>query len=105
MADNRYAYDWQATEALLVQRDRFTRAAIRRDFEDHPDRGMVLVDGGLLATPVADNRYTVIWRLKGKLAQVQAVVASQLRGEGPVALRQKLQSVLEAQSHGQLTLD
>lgn len=105
MADNGYKYDWQPTEALLVQRDRFTRAAIRRDFEDHPDRDMVKVDGGLLATPVADNRYTVIWRLNGQLAQVKAVVASQLRGENPSALRQKLQSVLKEQSHGLLTLD
>lgn len=98
--------DWQATEPLLVQRDRFTRAAIREEFEAQPDKATTMpVEGGLLATPVADDRYTVIWKRLGGLAQVKAVVASRLYGEDPHTLREKLQRVLQAQSHGLLTLD
>lgn len=97
--------DWTPTEPLLVQSDRFTRAAIQRDFEADPDRGALAVEGGLLATPVANERYTVIWRREGAGAQVKAVVASQLRNGSPQALRRKLESVLEAQSQGMITLE
>ena len=100
-----YQYEWNPTKSLLDQRDRFTRVQIQKDFEAHPDLHKLDVEGGLFATPVAGNRYTVIWKRLGNRAEVKAVVASQLRGEDPAALRTKLQRVIEAESFGQLTLE
>jgi len=88
-------------------RDRFTRSAIRKDFEAHPRQDMVTLDTakGLYATPVANNRYTVIWQvLANNLALVKAVVASQLRGESGADLKTKLEKVVAVESNGQFTL-
>lgn len=89
---------------LLGARDRFTRSAIRKDFEAHPEQNKVTLDAErlLFATPVADNRYTVIWQaVDENMARVTAVVASQLRGEKGSDLKIKLEKVVEAESNGQ----
>jgi hypothetical protein len=88
-------------------RDRFTRSAIKKDFEAHPEQNRVTLDAAehLYATPVADNRYTVIWQVQDdNQAVVKAVVASQLRGENGADLRAKLEKVVVAESNGQFTL-
>lgn len=108
MPDSEYKYEWsrQAKE-LLGMRDRFTRSAIQKDFEAHPEQDRVTLDAAsaLYATPVADNRYTVIWQaLAGHLAVVKAVVASQLRGESGADLKRKLEQVVAAESNGQIRL-
>jgi hypothetical protein len=90
---------------LLNLRDRLTRELIRQDFEAHPEQGRVAIAGDLYATPVADNRYTVIWRRFGQLANVEAVVASQFRDENPEALMERLRRVVDAESHGRLKLE
>ena len=105
MSMTAYQYKWNPTKSLLDQQDRFTRVEIQKDFEAHPDQNKLEVEGGLFATPVARNRYTVIWKRLGNLADVKAVVASQLRGEDPAELRRKLERVIQAESFGQLTLD
>jgi hypothetical protein len=100
-----YQYEWNPAKSLLNLRDRFTRVEIQREFEADPELHKLDVEGGFFATPVAGNRYTVIWKRLGNLAEVKAVVASQLRGEDPAALRTKLERVVEAESFGQLTLE
>lgn len=88
-------------------RDRFTRAAIRNEFEAHPEQDRVTLDSArcLYATPVADNRYTVIWQqLADNQALVKAVVASQLRGENGADLKLKLEKVVAVESNGLLKL-
>jgi len=88
-------------------RDRFTRAAIQKDFEAHPEQDRVTLDAAdsLYATPVADNRYTVIWQLLADhLAVVKAVVASQLRGESGADLKRKLEQVVAVESKGHFSL-
>lgn len=101
-----YDYDWSPAQSLLNPHDRFTRAEIKRDFQALHPQCSVQLDGELWATPVADNRYTVIWQLPepGHI-EIKAVVASQYRGEQPEALRRKLQRVVEAESHGLISLD
>lgn len=96
---------WNADESLLNTRDRLTRSLIRRDFETQAKDASVELTADLMATPVADNRYTVIWQHLGDLAIVKAVVASQFRGENAQALRDKLRRVVEAESHGRLKLE
>jgi hypothetical protein len=86
--------------------DRITRAAIERDFVARADTRSIEIDGGLVATPVSDNRYTVIWqRNDDDSAQVKAVVTSQYGGEDPKTLSAKLHRIVRAQFHGEVTLD
>lgn len=101
------ACDWTAAEVLLRPFDRFTRADIVDDFPRQVRRGEVydLGEAGLKATPVADNRYTVVWRAEPNgRTEVMAVAAAQYRGETPEALRRKLGRAVEAQSHGLVSL-
>ena len=108
MPDFKYKYEWSSkAKVLLGMRDRFTRSAIQKDFEQHADRNKVTLDAdsNLYATPVADDRYAVIWQLSsGDQAEVKAVVASQLRGEAGASLKTKLEKVMAAQSNGQFKL-
>ncbi len=109
MADPRYKYKWDSPELkrLLRQRDRFTQASVREAFEAHPDKGRVMLDStrNLYATPVKDNRYTVVWELlDGKFAHIKAVVASQIRNESPAELKTKLEKVVDLESHGMVKL-
>jgi hypothetical protein len=110
MPDTPYVYEWNSSESLANLRDRFIRAEVQNDFEAHPEQGSIELADGLVATPVADNRYTVIWRrigeaAKGRKAQVKAVVAAQYWGEDAQALRRKLQRAVETQYQGRLTLE
>jgi hypothetical protein len=87
-------------------RDRFTRSAIKDEFQADPEKDSVTLDAAthLHATPVADNRYTVIWQdLEGNVARVRAVVASQLRGESAPDLKAKLEKVAAVESNGMIT--
>ena len=103
-----FTYEWsREARELLGVRDRFTRSAIRRDFEAHPEQDAVTLDAAdrLYATPVADDRYTVIWQaLAGNLALVKAVVASQLRCENGADLKKKLEKAVAMESNGEVTL-
>lgn len=88
---------------LLARRDRFTQSAIKKDFAADPERDKVALDAeqGWYATPVADNRYTVIWRvLNDNAVQVKAVVASQFRGETAAQLKEKLEETVKVETHG-----
>lgn len=104
MSETRLLYD---NESLSNLRDRFIRAEVMGDFEAHRDADSIALDNELFATPVADNRYTVIWRRAPDAADsavVMAVVAAQYGGEDPQALRRKLQRAVESQFEGRLTL-
>ena len=103
-----YKYEWspEANE-LLGARDRFTRSAIKKDFEAHPEQDKVTLDAanGLYATPVSDNRYTVIWQTQAdNRVLVKAVVASQLKGENAADLKAKLEKLVSVESNGKFAL-
>ncbi|MGH8673454.1 MAG: hypothetical protein ACREVG_04000 [Burkholderiales bacterium] len=89
---------------LLARRDRFTRRAIEKDFaEKHVESNVLLdSDAGLYVTPVADDRYAVIWRrLEDRLVEVKAVVASRLTKRGNAAeLKSSLEKALEFETNG-----
>jgi hypothetical protein len=101
--------DWNEDNSLLDERDRFTRQTIEREFVAHPTEGVQVVEGNgnLFATPVINNRYTILWERLGDLVEVKAVLASELQvRENPSELRRKLERVFESQSHGRkLVLD
>ena len=63
---------------LLDQRDRFTSRAIKKEFEQDPEKNAVSIDPAeaVFLTPVLDGRFTVIWRLDdpGLVSVVQAVL-------------------------------
>ena len=84
---------WTEAGPTLEIRDRFTRAAIKKEFEAHPEEGMVELDAGLFATPVADNRYTVTWKRLADKFVVTSVVAAELRGGAGKKLKEMLDRV------------
>jgi hypothetical protein len=105
MADELYEVDWSPeAKELLGMRDRFTREAIMSDFKENPGKDAVPLDPDQkwYATPVANNRYTVVWQQVEKVAQVKAVVASQLKGESAADLKEKLEKVVAFETKGGL---
>jgi 2-polyprenyl-6-methoxyphenol hydroxylase-like FAD-dependent oxidoreductase len=109
MAESKYQFDWDSRDLrrLLRLRDRFTQASVRTEFESDPEQGKVVLDAGkrLYATPVKDNRYTVVWQLMDdNLAKITAVVASQFRDESPEEFKSKLEEVVNLESHGMVKL-
>jgi hypothetical protein len=105
MADDVYEVDWSPeAKELLGMRDRFTRLAIMNDFKENPEKDAVALDADQkwYATPVSNNRYTVVWRQDAKVAHVKAVVASQLKGESAADLKEKLEKVVAFETKGLL---
>jgi|GraSoiStandDraft_41_1057321.scaffolds.fasta_scaffold1916015_2 hypothetical protein len=105
MADEISGVDWSDdAKRLLGLRDRFTRDKIMHEFEENPGKDAVLLDPDQkwYATPVANNRYAVIWVQKETVADVRVVVASQLKGESAADLKDKLEKVVEFETKGVL---
>lgn len=80
-----YTVSWR-TEALqdLGQRDRYTREAVLSEFPDliskseTPDSlGVRVVGTTLFATPVAGNRYSVVWGLDKERESIEVLAVSQ----------------------------
>lgn len=101
--------EWQSwAEKLLDKRDRYTRNAIRTEFERSPRERATALDAALgwYATPVASNRFTVVWRLnesEGK-AEVAAVFPTQFVGESPEQLKRQVMEAVEQESGGKVKL-
>jgi hypothetical protein len=99
---------WAASaERLLQQRDRFTQQAIKQEFEqavrvepvappcipfDHLFNGFL--------TPVADDRYTVVWYEEHGEAVVHAVVPTTRFSADMADLKERVRSVVQRESHG-----
>lgn len=92
----------ETARELLARRDRFTRRTIVKDFAAKHVESNVLLDRNLYVTPVADDRYAVIWRmLEDGLVEVKAVVASRLTKRGNAAeLKSSLEKALEFETNG-----
>ena len=94
---------------LLNQRDRFTRQAIREEFSQNPMANAIQFDSSAdgFVTPVADNRYSVIWYRDpaSQQATVHAVVPT-CRFGGLVAsdLKAWLAQILQTESKGKIFL-
>lgn len=93
---------------LLARRDRFTRLAIEGEFQANRETTKtVTLDFAhkLYATPVAQNRYTVIWhRLENNNVEVKAVVASHIRDtENSATLKDRLERVVTFETNGLVT--
>lgn len=102
-----------AARKLIGLRDRFTQDEIIKDFtarlEDftaHPAENAIELEDGVYATPVAENRYTVVWDFdpQENVAHIRAILATQLKKfEDKAALKHKLERVALAESNGALT--
>ncbi len=93
----------EPAERLLLQRDRFTRQAITEEFARDPRERAIVFDPehkGYL-TPVADNRYSVVWYLDEdqQAAVVRAVVPSTNVVEQD-GLKDYVQRVVQIESKG-----
>ena len=98
-------------EVLLGQRDRFTQRRVREDFRDKclsndvPDASLVFdpEHGGYL-TPVADDRYSVIWYLEDNVPAVEAVIATTRFDQSMTDLKERVVKAVERESDGTVTL-
>jgi hypothetical protein len=103
-------FDWteESIQHTLGMRDRFTKAAIRQDFEADPKRNCVKIDAehNLYATNVFDNRYAVVWQFDAaqSLVKVKFAVAAQFREESPEALREKMAKLVIFETDNRFTL-
>lgn len=111
-----FRIEWlPSARRLIGRRDRFTQDEILEDFkgklEDfraHPDENAIEVDKGIYATPVAENRYAVVWSLDpqdSNVVNIHAILATQMRkSEDKAVLKRKLERVALVESNGALTL-
>lgn len=106
---------WEPSAAtLLGQRDRFTQKAIKEEFEEtfnvdfkqgiEPGSTSIAFDPdhkGYL-TPVADERYSVIWYLEddepGSRAVVRAVVPTTRFDKRMTGLRDRVRKIVQIES-------
>lgn len=100
--------EWtQGANLLMNPHDRFTRAEIRRDFDRLRRSDSINLDSIWRVTPVADNRYLVLWHQPEQQPKekviVDAVIEAPYRGEEPDVLKQKMARCIIAESHGRLT--
>jgi hypothetical protein len=111
MADETMKVTWMPwAEQLLHKRDRYTRGAIVEEFCSDPRRGALALDpaSGWFATPVANNRFTVVWHHvkdgDAPVAQVGAVFPTQFVGETSEQLREQVMAVVAQESGGKVKL-
>jgi hypothetical protein len=99
---------WEADALdLLDSRDRYTRQAIRTQFNPNvfaipfdPD------DADNFLTPVSDNRFSVVWRRDGDKAVVRAVVPlpNVSTDTEPSELKAYVQRAVKAESNGKILI-
>jgi len=112
-----HVVEWQPqADDLLRKSGNYTLDQIHeefdREFKLNPDLEKLRVDpiADVYVTPVADRRYSVIWKLKGgsdrKVAVVSAVVPVRFAGEAEgVSLKQRVKNAVLLESGGRLKLD
>lgn len=93
---------------LLGKRDRGTERVIRADFERAPTEGGILFDAAKhqWVTPVADNRYSVVWALDpdSNTANVQAVLPARFTSTDPVSVKEQVGKVILMETDGAVEL-
>ncbi len=99
-----------AAKVLLQKRDRYTREAIQVEFADNPIKDAIEFDmqQHYYVTPVANKRYTVVWKmsdgLNKKTAKVHAVVPTQFLGNDIDRIRNEVKFAVNKESKGTIKL-
>ncbi len=108
MAVKNFEISWsEGAQFLLRKRDHYTRDAIQCEFAEDPEKEVVSVDSGnWFATPVANHRYSVIWKRMPdqRQAVVEAVVPAQFAPNKAGTLMQQVMKVVEQESNGDVKL-
>ena len=100
---------WEpSADRLLQQRDRFTQRAIRQEFEQMIGHGPSPTPRDIefdtdrkgFLTPVADERYSVVWYLEDDAAVVRAVVPTTRFSPATRNLKARVQDIVRLESHG-----
>jgi len=111
MAERNLKITWKAeAETLLRRRGNYTLARIHEEFERDPNKEAVAFDKvrNCFVTPVADHRYSVVWRLfpERNEAEVSAVVPTRFVDGGDTqALKERVKDVVLQETGGKLMLD
>ena len=104
---NTLRVSWEpAAKDLLQKRDRYTREAIEEEFADNPTKGAIEFDvqEHYYATPVANKRYTVVWKMSDKVANVRAVLPTQFLGSDIERIRNEVKFAVNKESKGAIQL-
>jgi len=102
-----YTIKWSdEAQQLLRKRDSYTDDLIRKEFQP-VETEAIRIGSSRYVTPVADNRYAVVWDLDpaSSTANVRAVVPTQLRSRSADDVRKQISDVIQYESDGRFTLD
>jgi len=109
MSTTNFQISWSdGAKLLLKKRDHYTRDAIQGEFMQNPEKDVVAVDADQrwFVTPVANHRYSVIWKRMPdqQHAVVEAVVPAQFAPNKAGRLMEQVMSVVEQESDGDVRL-
>ena len=108
-----YEVRWDPQAEELLRRDgNFVLKAVQEEFKQDPNKGAYPIDDSqYYLTPVANRRYSVIWKVNaiaGKpIAKVSAVVPLRFAqvAEGGMTLKERVRTAVMRESGGQVQLD
>jgi hypothetical protein len=109
MGEHRFKVVWdREAENLLRRRGNYTLERIHEEFDRDPTKEAMTVDpnSNLFVTPVANRRYSVVWRMlpDQQMARVSAVVPTRFVPEDIGTLKQRVESIVLQESCGRVTL-
>lgn len=98
--------EWSKNARRLMNlRDHYARDAIEIDFEKNPEKDAVAVDPQhrWFITPVADYRYSVIWRREPDRFVVEAVLPGDFSPDDQGNLVERVREAVKHESNGYIT--
>jgi hypothetical protein len=108
MTDRDFDITWNIeADNLLRRRGNYMRDLIRTEFERNPRKDALLFDRNCYVTPVADDRYSVVWRFNPlrRIAEVSAVVPTHFGpGEDKRSLKERITSIVFQETGGKVNL-
>ena len=109
MAELAFKVQWdEEAENLLRRRGNYMLEKIHEEFERDPQKEALEFDpdNNCFVTPVANRRYSVVWRMfrEQKLAKVSAVVPTRFVRENIETLKNRVKSIVLQESGGRVKL-
>lgn len=110
MATKDYKIIWKReADNLLRRRGNLMLEKIHAEFESNPHKEALKFDlaNNAFVTPVANRRYSVVWKMMpdGNVVEVSAVVPTRFVPEANIeTLKERVKSIVLLESDGRVTL-
>lgn len=104
---DKFKIEWtEKANLLLSRRGHQANDLIKMEFAEKADTNLVRVDeaSNLFVTPVANSRYSVVWRKEPDRKLVEAVVPAQFSPNKSGKLLKQVLSAVEHESNGYVIL-